>query len=259
MPTICRVLHFSSVLSHRQTQQPWLWVWVKVLCPTRLKTGHFEDNLLASTEQTEPNTTKANIHPEHENITSPNKHQKLKSDLVATYDRHRNRAGPMLQLPGPTQGTTTLHANPAMTTARRHSLCRVHNAPPINHKGKKGKGFPCIAIKHRQVPNTGVRLPVRAMLLPSAAQWRMKKGQCQATSLGHNCQASFSAFDTVGWVTGGASRGSLPDKWKWSKLHVRSTSCKQKHYISNLLSTIHVLQDGNDILSFPAWENHPVT
>jgi len=35
----------------------------------------FPANLFASTEQTEPNTTKANIYPEHKNTTIQNKHK----------------------------------------------------------------------------------------------------------------------------------------------------------------------------------------
>jgi len=42
---------------------------------------------LASTEETKPNTTKANIHPEHENTTTQNKHKNLKPSLVAVYKR----------------------------------------------------------------------------------------------------------------------------------------------------------------------------
>jgi len=34
---------------------------------------------LARTEETKPNTTKANIHPEHKNCTAQNKHKKTKA------------------------------------------------------------------------------------------------------------------------------------------------------------------------------------
>ena len=58
---------------------------------------------LATTEETKPNTTKANIHPQHK-ITQRKHTQKLKSGLVASYDlRPGNAANPIQQLPGPTR------------------------------------------------------------------------------------------------------------------------------------------------------------
>jgi len=49
-------------------------LWLKVLCPTQHKIGHFVDffpaNISASTEETKPNTTKANTYPEHKNTTT---------------------------------------------------------------------------------------------------------------------------------------------------------------------------------------------
>jgi len=56
----------------------------------------------ASTDETEPNTTKANIRSERKNTTTENK-QKLKPGLVFLYDLWPgDRAGPILRLPGPT-------------------------------------------------------------------------------------------------------------------------------------------------------------
>jgi len=47
---------------------------------------------------------KANIHPEHKNTTSQNKHKQLKPGLVASHDlQPGNRAGRILQLPRPTR------------------------------------------------------------------------------------------------------------------------------------------------------------
>jgi len=56
------------------------------------------------TEETKPNATKANIHPEHKNTTTQNKHtKKLKAGLFASYGlQPGNGAGRILQLPGPT-------------------------------------------------------------------------------------------------------------------------------------------------------------
>jgi len=63
---------------------------------------YFPANLLASTQETKINTTKANIHPEHKNTTTQNKHKKLKRGLVASCDlRLGNGAGPTVQLPRP--------------------------------------------------------------------------------------------------------------------------------------------------------------
>jgi len=60
---------------------------------------------LASTEETKPNTTKANIHPQHKNTTTQNKHTKLKPGLVASYDLWPgNGAGTIIQFSGPTWG-----------------------------------------------------------------------------------------------------------------------------------------------------------
>ena len=58
-------------LDHRVTDiRSWLVDWVKVLCPTQHKTGHFGDvsqaNLLALYGKTKPNTTKAHIHQSKE-------------------------------------------------------------------------------------------------------------------------------------------------------------------------------------------------
>jgi len=39
----------------------------------------FPAYVLASTEETKPNSTKANIHPQHENTTIHNKHKKTKA------------------------------------------------------------------------------------------------------------------------------------------------------------------------------------
>jgi len=41
---------------------------------------------LASAEETKPNMTKANIHPEHKSTTTQNKHTKLKPGLITSYD-----------------------------------------------------------------------------------------------------------------------------------------------------------------------------
>jgi len=79
--------------------------FVKVLRPTRVKIGHFWNVLLASIEETKSNTTKANIHLEHRNTTTQNKHKKLKPGLVALYKFRREKgAGPTLLLPGPANG-----------------------------------------------------------------------------------------------------------------------------------------------------------
>jgi len=57
-------------------------------------------NLLASTEETKPTTTKANIHPEHKNTAAQNE---LKPGLVASYDLlPGHEQAPILQLLGPT-------------------------------------------------------------------------------------------------------------------------------------------------------------
>ena len=37
-------------------------------------------------EETKPNTTEANVHPEHKNTTTQNKHKKLNPGLVASHD-----------------------------------------------------------------------------------------------------------------------------------------------------------------------------
>jgi len=61
---------------------------VKVLRPICTKTGHFGDVLssqsVASTEETKPNTTEPNIHPEQKNTTTQT--QKIKPGLVASCD-----------------------------------------------------------------------------------------------------------------------------------------------------------------------------
>jgi len=56
-----------------------LWYPVKDLYSTRHKTGHFGDILCSQslgkiTEETAPNTTKANIHQQHKDTTAQNKH-----------------------------------------------------------------------------------------------------------------------------------------------------------------------------------------
>jgi len=66
----------------------------------------FPANLLASTEETKPNVTKANIHLEHKNTTTQNR-QKLKPGLVTSYGlRPLNGTGHILQLLGPTLSKT---------------------------------------------------------------------------------------------------------------------------------------------------------
>jgi len=60
----------------------------------------FIKSIIDSTEETKPNTTKANIHQEHKNATTKNKHKKLKPDSVTSYNLWpENGAGPVLQLP----------------------------------------------------------------------------------------------------------------------------------------------------------------
>jgi len=57
----------------------------------------FPANLLPSIEETKPNTTKANIHQEHNNTTTPHKRKTLKPGLVTPYYLQRgNGAGPIL-------------------------------------------------------------------------------------------------------------------------------------------------------------------
>ena len=84
------VLHIVS--SCPRTAAASLSLRVNVLCPNQHKQviseTFFPANLMASIEETKPNTPKANIHSEHKNITTQNKHKKLKG-LVSS---------------GPTQG-----------------------------------------------------------------------------------------------------------------------------------------------------------
>jgi len=82
-------------------------VRIVTLRPTRYKIGHFFlANLFASTIEIKPNTTKANIHPEHHNTTIPNKHRILKPDLVSLYNlRSGNGAGLFYSSWGPHRTT----------------------------------------------------------------------------------------------------------------------------------------------------------
>jgi len=61
---------------------------------------------LASTEETKPNVTKANIDLEHKNTITQNR-QKLKPGVVTSYNlRPLNGAGYILELLGPTLSKT---------------------------------------------------------------------------------------------------------------------------------------------------------
>jgi len=66
------------------------WLLVKVLRPTRHKTGHFGDvpqaNLLAWYGKTELNTTKTPFTNQMKCTTTQNKHKKLQPGLVTSYD-----------------------------------------------------------------------------------------------------------------------------------------------------------------------------
>jgi len=68
-----------------------------------------------STEKTKSNTTKANIHREHKDTTTQDKHKKLNFGLVISCElQPRNGAVPILQLQGNKMGTLTsliLHFN----------------------------------------------------------------------------------------------------------------------------------------------------
>jgi len=44
---------------------------------------YFQANLLASTEETKPNTMKVNIHPKHKNTTTQTKHKKTKACSIS--------------------------------------------------------------------------------------------------------------------------------------------------------------------------------
>jgi len=62
----------------------------------------FPANLLASTAETRPNTTKANNHPEYKNTTTQNKQKITKARLgCLLWPPAWKRSRPILQLPGP--------------------------------------------------------------------------------------------------------------------------------------------------------------
>jgi len=102
----------------------------------------FPASLLASIKETKPNTTKANIHPEHENNTAQNKHRKLKPRLVASYAlRPGNGADPILQLPGSTQSQARASQMPPCNPTSNHkplngtqSTNSIHEDHPRDHK-----------------------------------------------------------------------------------------------------------------------------
>jgi len=83
-----------------------------VLHPGHQKIRYFGDILPSQSSRHKPNITKANIHLEHKNTTTQNKHKKLKPGLVSYNLWPGNEAGPILQLLVPTRGHTSIyHAN----------------------------------------------------------------------------------------------------------------------------------------------------
>ena len=85
-------------------------LWVKVLCPTWHKIGHYGDVLSSQSlgwnlkKLNRTHTTKADIHPAHKNTTTQNKPTNQSQNMIAVYDlRPGNGAGPILQLPGTIQ------------------------------------------------------------------------------------------------------------------------------------------------------------
>jgi len=80
---------------------------------------------LASTEETKPTTTKANIHARHKNTTAQNKQKKTEARFG--YRLHlgsENNAGPILQLPGAKWGKEQSN----ITT--KQAYC-IHSTPDL--------------------------------------------------------------------------------------------------------------------------------
>jgi len=75
---------------------------------------------LASTEETKPNTTKANIYPQHNSTTTQIITTNQVWSIPTTWSG--NRTGRNMQLPGPTCGCSyrvVTHVNSTITKSRR--------------------------------------------------------------------------------------------------------------------------------------------
>jgi len=135
----CKILTWPDTLPDAKHRNQWithclteLRFYVTLDTKYAISDTFFPANLLASTEETKPNTTKANIHTKHKNTTTQNQRKKLKPALVAWYTTSGRETGSRLQSTVPvthTRGWTTHRTSPtnSLTTTLPVTVKPVHN------------------------------------------------------------------------------------------------------------------------------------